>query len=315
MAALPKIPMGESDFKAIREGDFLYVDKSLWIKALNDQRDKGLLITRPRRFGKSLNLSMLKYFFDAQEVASAPNLFQGLTISKHAECMKHQGQYTVIHLSFIGIKGPDFGRSYNHFLHMLKLAAQNLLAQASDAMIEQHALQALRRLKASEASSSEVEQALWELIYFAKEAFNRRVMLLIDEYDVPLLSAYKHGYYEEMVSLLQGFLVRGLKDNTHLDRAILTGVSRIARESIFSDLNHITVYSTLQDKFATDFGFTESEVSALLEQYGLQEKAEQIKDKMDRRLYQLRVPNKEVMSVYSSMVASWLGANIQRPRC
>jgi hypothetical protein len=260
-----KLPVGISDFGKLIRGRYTFVDKSLLIRDLIQEGAEITLITRPRRFGKTLNLSMLQHFF-ARQVLKQPTqgLFDALAIAREADCMQHQGQYPVIFFSFKDLKETNF------------TAFTTKLAYALSALYDQHAelldasgLSLMKREEAraiwlKQASLTELEYALSLLSELLYEKYQKPVIVLIDEYDTPIHSAYLNGYYNEAAGLMRGLLGAVLKDNAYLYRAVVTGILRISRESLFSGLNNLEIHTVLNESYSQYFGFTEPEVEHLL---------------------------------------------------
>ncbi len=260
-------PIGYSDFKQIREENRYYVDKTALVRAI---ADGGLitLLCRPRRFGKTLNLSMLRYFFDSGE--SFGYLFEGLSVHQDAEAMKHQGQYPVISLSFKNIRSGSFSEAIEDLCGSLrdewerhdylsgKLAYDKFLADMNASLDTGKPRQGL------------FVRSIRQLCELLSKHFSAPVVVLIDEYDTPVQGAWLKGYYEKMVDFLRKLLGSSLKDNPHLKKGVLTGILRVAKESMFSDLNNFTASSgILLDVFSDKFGFTDAEVQAILRHYDL----------------------------------------------
>jgi hypothetical protein len=270
-----KLPVGESDFKQIIEGNYCYVDKTLFIKEVMDKGDTILLIPRPRRFGKTLNISMLKYFYDCcpEEGTKAKykKLFDSLAISKAGqEYLDHMGKYPVIFLSFRDIKEPDWEITYRkikkliqdeYLIHDYLLNSPKLKSQEKDYF---------RRIIDLKGLYEDYEKSLEKLLIFLCRYYGQRVVILIDEYDAPLHAGYHGNYYNHIVNFIRNFLCGGLKDTgQYLQKSVVTGIMRIARESIFSGLNNPGVYTLLSKEFDDKFGFTENEVEALLKDFKL----------------------------------------------
>ncbi|OAI50833.1 hypothetical protein AYO37_00115 [Opitutia bacterium SCGC AG-212-L18] len=265
-----EFPIGVSDFEEMIQSNYHFIDKSLLIKEIMEDGGKAILLTRPRRFGKTLNLSMLYYFLSKSYHDKAnKNLFEGLNISKEKEfCKKHQGQYPVIFISFKDIKELNFDAAYKKIIVLISalygqhryLLEGDLLAQDEKIIFE-----ALLNQKAEKAN---VEAAIQVLAKYLRKKFNRLPIILIDEYDTPIQQAYLKKHYDEMIIFMRGFLGQALKDNIpeerFLEKAIVTGITRIGQESIFSGLNNFEVYSVLKEKYGQYFGFTEEEVLKLM---------------------------------------------------
>ena len=274
------LPIGEEDFRRVVNDDFLFVDKTLLIKEFLDNRNiKVSLITRPRRFGKTLNLSMLHHFF-AEKVKSYPtkDLFNGLKISHAGKgYMAHQGQYPVIFLTFKELKAKTYqgmlsdlqrlmSRTYNRHNELLN-SAYLTAEQKSD----------FKKITSCQADEPHVKVALFNLTEYLYAHYKKEVIVLIDEYDTPIQTGYTKDYYEDAVEIIRGLLSACLKTNDYLERALLTGITRISKESLFSGLNNLSVYSLLDDEYTEHFGFTEAEVSTLAHEMGYQNKLDEMK--------------------------------------
>jgi hypothetical protein len=272
-----KLPVGESDFKQIIEGNYCYVDKTLFIKEVMDKGDTILLIPRPRRFGKTLNISMLKYFYDCRPEEGTKGkggykkLFDSLAISKAGqEYLDHMGKYPVIFLSFRDIKEPDWEITYRkikklvqdeYLIHDYLLNSPKLKSQEKDYF---------RRIIDLKGLYEDYEKSLEKLLIFLCRYYGQRVVILIDEYDAPVHAGYHGNYYNHIVNFIRNFLCGGLKDTgQYLQKSVVTGIMRIARESIFSGPNNPGVYTLLSKEFDDKFGFTENEVEALLKDFDL----------------------------------------------
>ena len=251
-----KLPVGIDDFKEIIESDCYFADKSLLIDELLSKRSKVTLLPRPRRFGKTLNMSMLNYFFNIEDKDSNRKLFEGLAIS-YTDKMIYQGEYPVIYISLKDIKVAD----WELCLNKLYLLLQN--------EYDKYGLTLERRRESQ-------ENALLDLSKFLYEKCNKKVVILIDEYDTPLVTAHSEGYYNEAIFFFRNFLSAALKGNPYLEFAVLTGILRVAKESIFSGLNNLAVSTILDNEF-NHFGLTEEEVEELLKHYGLEYELEDVK--------------------------------------
>ncbi|WP_437673988.1 AAA family ATPase [Sorangium sp. So ce131] len=263
------LPLGISNFRQLRELGLAYVDKTALVCELLDRPGaQVVLLPRPRRYGKTLNLSMLRCFFERQ-AEDLSGLFEGLRVWKAGESYRsHFQRYPVIDLTFKEIKAP----SWEQALDGIRRKIQALFLEHSE-LLESGSLSAweMRDYQAILDGSAELalyERSLLDLSSYLRRRHGERVIILVDEYDQPLHAGYVGGYLREVLDFTRGFLGAGLKDNPHLQRAVLTGTLRIARESIFSGLNHLAVYSLLRREFRTAFGFTEPEVEALLDQAG-----------------------------------------------
>jgi len=269
------IGIGISNFRELRERGLLFIDKSLFIQEVLDAGAKSLLIPRPRRFGKTLNLSMLKYFLEKRETDEERNraraLFQGLAIEEQPEFREHFARYPVIFLTFKDVKERDFEKSYR------KLTA--LIANEVDSHIERlssdHPYSARRRKRLMDIADAageytDFQESLRLLSEVLHQSYDVPPVILIDEYDTPIHAAWQHGYYEDMISFMRGLLSAGLKDNPHIFKGVITGILRVAKESIFSDLNNLAIYTILEEKFSDKFGITRPEMERLLSDYGIE---------------------------------------------
>lgn len=274
MPVLLKLPIGIEDFQEIREEGFYYVDKTKLIEQLLQNWGKVNLFTRPRRFGKTLNMSMLRYFF---EFGSDPQLFDDLYISQNKElCEKYMGKFPVIFLSLKNVEGLTFEKARYKLIKLISLEAERFhFLKYSDRLTdnEKERYSALVYLKDGKYFMDEecLESALQTLSELLFRHYGQKTIILIDEYDVPLDKAYQHGYYKEMVALIRALFGEALKTNNFLQFAVLTGCLRISKESIFTGLNNFKVLSIADARFEEQFGFTQDEVLSLLETYHLEE--------------------------------------------
>lgn len=264
--------IGVSDFKEIIRENYFYVDKTKLIEELIEDGAKVQLITRPRRFGKTLNMSMLKYFYDIEEREENRKLFNGLYIEK-SDVISEQGKYPVIYISFRDIKADS--------AEEMKSKLKNLISD----LFEQYEylrdkLSERDRINFDKIYFGEEEgnysNSLKNLCKYLKEYHNQEVILLIDEYDTPMVSAYEGGYYDEIKTLFTVLYGSALKDNIYLKKAVLTGIMRISKENIFSGLNNVNVNSILEKSFSEYFGLTEEEVENSLKEYNLESKSEEV---------------------------------------
>lgn len=278
-------PIGISDFRKLIETrdsegrPYLFVDKSLLIKEILDDLVEVKLFTRPRRFGKTLNLSMLHHFFAKDVNKELTNsLFQELEISNYPEYMKHQGQYPVIFLTFKDIKSGTFNAAYEDCIEVVR----QVYLEHEKEILSPHSKLGERDKKDYElfldrkGTDSAIRGSLKNLTYYLSQHYGVKPIILIDEYDTPIQTAYLGNYYQEMITFMREFLGAGLKDNTHLNKAILTGILRISKESLFSGLNNIKVYSLLNKHYSNYFGFTEIEVGQLLNKSKLKANIESV---------------------------------------
>lgn len=275
-----KLPVGIEDFAEIRQAGFYYVDKTKFIEQLLDGWGKVNLFTRPRRFGKTLNMSMLRYFF---EIGADASLFDGLQIAKNKKlCEEYQGKYPVIFLSFKNVEGLTFADAQYRLAELIAGEAERFafLAQ-SDKLTENErslycGLTAVREGRYALAGEVLVS-ALQLLSKLLSKHYGQKTIILLDEYDVPLDKAFQKGYYKEMVSLIRGMLGQALKTNEFLQFAVLTGCLRVSKESIFTGLNNFKVLSITDNRFDEQFGFTDAEVEQLLAAYNLADHLDETK--------------------------------------
>jgi hypothetical protein len=260
-----KLPIGESDFRAIIEEDIYFVDKSLFIKDVVDGA-RVLLYPRPRRFGKTLNLSMLRYFYNKNGDNS--KLFKDLKIAKEEKVMEKQGKHPVIFLTLKDVKCRTKEECYRELFSLISevfIDYNNILD--NDFMTEEERIY-FKKLTSQTANKTEYGNSLRNLSKFLFKYYKENSVILIDEYDTPIQAAFHYGYYEDIIIFMRNFLSGALKDNVYLEKAVLTGILRVSKESIFSGLNNLLVCSILENESADKFGFTESEVVKLLSDFG-----------------------------------------------
>jgi len=272
------IQIGTSDFRELIQENNYFIDKSLIIKEFIENGAKIILTPRPRRFGKTLNLSMLRYFFDIRTKEETKDLFNGLKIEKEKEIMKMQGKYPVI---FLTLKNQKY-LNFENIEDGIKLLMSNIYME-HDYLLESEELSVFDKDKFKailERKGSIVDflEGLSNLIRIMNKHYKEKVIVLIDEYDVPIQESYLRDYHEEVVILIRNVLTAALKDNNNLERAMVTGILRVAKESIFSGLNNIQVHTMFSYKFNDKFGFTENEVIELLKYYNLDEKFIELKE-------------------------------------
>nr|WP_249169554.1 AAA family ATPase [Fusobacterium necrophorum] len=277
MEAKKGLPNGISDFKVLREANYYYVDKTKWIEELQQEIGKTILFTRPRRFGKTLNMSMLQYFFDIQNQEENAKLFQGLEI-EHSPYMVEQGKYPVVFLSFKDLKNKSWKDCLLKWKYQMKeLYNKHLDIYDCLNRIDQKDFDRILSMEET-ANYEDSLKAFTKYLYYH---YKRKVVILIDEYDTPIVSAYEHGYYEEAISFFRNFYSAALKDNEYLQMGVMTGILRVAKEGIFSGLNNLAVYSVLDERYSSYFGLTEQEVERALNDYGLDYKMEEVKEWYD----------------------------------
>ncbi len=265
------ISVGISDFKKLIENNFYFADKSLFIKEVIDAKADVTLIPRPRRFGKTLNISMLRYFFEKNLAAASSNryLFTDLAIEQQPACMAHQGQYPVIWLTFKDMKTSTWELCYRGVQEIVASEfSRHRYLLTSDALdpVQKRNFAAILDNRADEML---YRRALLNLSDYLAKHHQKRAIILIDEYDTPIHAAFVHDYYNRAIEFFRDFLGGGLKDNSHLEFSVVTGILRVAKESIFSGLNNLEVRTFLQDDYSDKFGFVEHEVAAILNYFGL----------------------------------------------
>lgn len=279
MAGLKKLPIGIENFEEMRREDFYYVDKSHVIEQLLTQWGKVNLFTRPRRFGKSLNMSMLQSFF---EIGKDKTLFDGLRISDNQElCEKYQGKFPVVSVSLKGINGATYEEARRFLIKTINEEARRLSVLSDSTELDETDHELLTQLKKKEMTNDSLVYSIRELTELLEKHYGSKVIVLIDEYDVPLAKANENGYYDEMVFLIRNLFENALKTNSSLKFAVLTGCLRIAKESIFTGLNNFKVYSIIDKSFDETFGFTDAEVRELLRYYGQEKYYETVKEWYD----------------------------------
>jgi hypothetical protein len=274
------LPIGYDNFGEIIENQLSFVDKSLLIKDfIDDKSAKVSLVTRPRRFGKTLNLSMLQHFFAPEVLGkSTKDLFLGLKIMQQGpEYLQHQGKYPVVAVSFKDVKDGGFQSAYANLCNLLSQTYEEHLVVLDSPKITSRQKMNFEAIYKREADESQVRSSLLDLTNCLYQHFGEKTILLLDEYDTPIQYGYVHGYYDKIVELIRHVFGAALKSNPYLYRAMLTGILRVSKESLFSGLNNLEVFSLLRPEYSEYFGFTEEEVNALLEQSQLQTNAEVIK--------------------------------------
>jgi hypothetical protein len=274
-----RLPVGIENFAEIRRHGYYYVDKTQLIEQVLNRRNKVSLFTRPRRFGKTLNMSMLQHFF---EIGTDPKFFQGLSISKNNElCEKHMGKYPVVSISLKSIHADSYAKAKAQLIKLVNREARRV-----QFLLDSDRLTAVDKALFSELLDREMEEdtlvsSLQELTELLEIHFGQQVIVLIDEYDVPLAKANQNGYYDEMALLLRNFFENVLKTNDSLEFAVLTGCLRIAKESIFTGLNNFKVYSITDTDYDETFGFVDDEVKKMLKSLNQQDHYEEVKEWYD----------------------------------
>ena len=285
-----KVGVGKSDFASLRESGNYYVDKTdLLYELVNDTDNEVTLFTRPRRFGKTLMMSMMENFFSIRK--NSVNLFEGLAITEHEDfCREWMNQYPVLFVSFKDVEAEEFAEAYD----MLGVRLADVCKDLADAIdtdaVDKDDRDAFRRLKAEAGKKSDIKNSLKTLMRMMSVVYDKKVILLIDEYDVPLAKASekdtsKNGYYSKMLDVIKGIMSTALKDNEFLQFAVITGCLRIAKESIFTGTNNFASYSVLDEDFSDYFGFSGDEVNAILEAADRTDKADIIKEWYDGYIF------------------------------
>ena len=271
------VPIGIENFKEMIDKNAYYVDKTNLIEnVLNEQ---SVFFTRPRRFGKTLNMSMLYYFFSIKEKENA-YLFNGLNISKNKEAIKHQNQYPTLFITLKDMKNSSYEKQMNRFKEIICLCAKNFLE-----LLDSDELLDSEKKLFQKYVNNELEREIFNISYFLYKYYHQKVIILIDEYDVPLQSAYQYNYYYEMVEFLRNVFSSALKTNESLEKGIMTGCLRISKESIFTGLNNFTSYSILNNIGNEYFGFTKKEILQLLKDYNLTDYVDEVKEWYDGYLF------------------------------
>ena len=274
-----KLPVGIESFEEIRSEGFYYIDKTGLIRDLLNNWGKVNLFTRPRRFGKTLNMSMLKSFF---EIGADKTLFDGLLISREtALCEEYMGKFPVVFVSLKGVDGLTFEDAYGMLRRIIRAEVSRLQMLLNSERISEDDKKPLKRILKEEDTKDDIQNSLKTLSCLLYQHYGQKTVLLIDEYDVPLDKAYHYGYYREMVALIRGLFGQALKTNEYLQFAVLTGCLRVAKESIFTGLNNFKVLSIIDPRFDEHFGFTDAEVKQLLADYGLESHFDEIKEWYD----------------------------------
>lgn len=270
------LPIGVEDFRRLVDNGYYFVDKTLMIKELLENKETVNLFTRPRRFGKTLNMSMLQRFFEATEKSNA-YLFDGLKIAAYPEYMAYQGKYPVISVSLKSMKQKNFTLAFETYKYLIK----SEYSRHKDFIFSRNVLdeeEKARYLSFIQVDATETmyNQAIGFLSNCLKKAYQQNVIILIDEYDVPLENAYHEGFYDDMTNLIRSCFESALKTNPSLEFAVLTGCLRVSRESIFTGLNNLKTYSITKNKFSQYFGFTQEEMKEILQTFSLEQYAETI---------------------------------------
>ncbi len=257
-------PVGQPDFRILRRNNYGFVDKSLFIRDVLADSSVVVCFPRPRRFGKSTNLSMLGHFLRKTD-EDLTDIFEGLEVTREPDTMKHFQKYPVISISFKDAKADTFADTLEVFRSQVRDVFEDHRYLLDGKLLSPGKLKAFERMIGGDASSTDLQDSFKWLSQALFEYHKQPVVILIDEYDTPMHAGYAHGYLDEVTGFLRTFMSACLKDNSALFKGVITGILRVARESMFSDLNHISVYSILQEPYATAFGFTANEVEAIVE--------------------------------------------------
>ena len=289
------VPIGIENFKDMIDKNAYYVDKTNLIEnVLNEQ---SVFFTRPRRFGKTLNMSMLYYFFSIKEKENA-YLFNGLNISKNKEAIKHQNQYPTLFITLKDMKNSSYEKQMNRFKEVICLCAKSHLELLNSERLLASEKKLFQKYVDNETEDNELEKSLFNISYFLYKHYHQKVIILIDEYDVPLQAAYQYNYYDEMLEFLRSVFSSALKTNDALEKGIMAGCLRISKESIFTGLNNFTSYSILNNIGNEYFGFNENEVKQLLEDYQLSSYMNEVKEWYDGYLF----GNTEIYNPWSTLM-------------
>lgn len=273
------IAVGNQDFGEVVKYQCFYIDKTLFIKEWWENRNAVTLITRPRRFGKTLTMSMLEYFFSVK-YAERGSLFEKLDIWKEEGYRKLQGTYPVIFLSFASVKADSFDMARKKICQLLVNLYKDNEFLVDHGFLQGEDLAFFNRISVH-MDQADLENSLVQLSRYLSGYYGKKVILLLDEYDTPMQEAYLSGYWDESVKLMRGLFNAAFKTNPYLERGLMTGITRVGKESIFSDLNNLEVVTTTSRKYAATFGFTEKEVCQSLEEFGLQDKVDEVRSWYD----------------------------------
>jgi len=275
---MKKLAIGEDDFKLLRQGNNYFVDKSLFIEEVVNDASRVLLFPRPRRFGKTLNMSMLHYFLTNKNTEENRKLFDGLAITQSPVFEQHQGQYPVISFSLKSCKGDDFDTVYSELISIVAEGFKEHEEIFEKEIFKPVELERFQRICNEDRNKALQASSVFFLSKCLYRYYKQKVVIIIDEYDTPIHEAYLNGFYDKAVNFLRRLLGNTLKGNQYLQKGILTGILRVSKESMFSDLNNVKVYSVLSEKYNTRFGFTLGEVDKMLDDFGLGNSSSQVKD-------------------------------------
>ncbi len=270
-----RLATGIDSFERLRKEQYFFVDKTYFIKEWWEQGDKVTLITRPRRFGKTMNMNMLECFFSTK-YAGRDDLFEGLSVWEDEKYRELQGTYPVINLSFADMKASDFSRAKEDICIALEVLVNSLRDVLMGFALSENEKQYINDINKKMSDSTAVNSLKYLSNIFEKH-IGKKVIILLDEYDTPLIEAYTHGYWEEMTEFMRGLFNATFKSNPSLYRGVMTGITRISKESMFSDLNNLKVCTTTSNEYSSCFGFTEEEVFSSMDTYGYGEQKEAVK--------------------------------------
>jgi hypothetical protein len=272
-----RIAIGVSNFRKVLTEGYFYVDKSLFIKDILEDGSEIILLPRPRRFGKTLNMSMLTYFFEKSAIDNS-SLFENLAISQHSDCMAKQGQYPVIYLTFKDLKHNTWEVTYDSLVEVIYKEYNRHLYLLDSPVLNEMDKIYFNRVRLDQGSEADYTSSIRNLAELLCKHYGKKTIILIDEYDVPIQQAYLKKYYDQLISFMRNFMTAALKDNNYLEKAVLTGVMRVARESLFSGLNNLSVWTILDEPYCKQFGFLETEVEELLNYYGIESQLEEVRN-------------------------------------
>ena len=299
------ISIGCQNYGTIRREGYFYIDKTSFIREWWESGDSVTLITRPRRFGKTLTMSMTEQFFSVN-YAKREELFEGLSVWEDEKFRKLQGTYPVISLSFANIKEQNYETARRKLCHIFS----NLYSQYDFLLKENHLDDKEKKFFESitaDMGDMEATLAIHQLSLFLSRYYGKKVIILLDEYDTPMQEAYVYGYWEELVSFTRSMFNAAFKTNPYLERAIMTGITRVSRESIFSDLNNLKVVTTTSDEYADCFGFTEEEVFQALEEFEMPDRKSEVKKWYDGFTFGSRTDIYNPWSILNYLDAGKLG--------
>lgn len=282
---MKKMPIGISNFKEIIEKDYYYIDKTLLIKDILNDGSKAILITRPRRFGKTINMSMLKYFFEKSN-EDRTYLFNGLKIYNEKKLYnENQGKYPVIFITLKDIKNSNWGMTYEKIKNCIEKEYDRFECLSNSSKLTEIEKEVFNNIREGNASEIDYENSLKYLTEFLHKHYGIQPILLLDEYDVPIQSGYINGFYEEIIEFIRNWLSGAIKDNNHINFAIMTGILRIGKESIFSGMNNLKVCTILDNQYSEYFGFTDNEIIKMLQHYNREHELDIVKEWYDGYMF------------------------------